>query len=460
MKKYVLLILLLISEIVVSAQNVKITGVVKNSTDSIISFYRNGFDVITNELGGKRYNSKVANNGDFEVVLPEKSINEWVIRQGDSFALLYLCNGHHLNLNIDLKQDRNSRIIAKGINANEVNVISYLNIKETGKYGSSFYETARALNTEEALKLRKQRAEFLITALEEYHNRHGLSDEYYKWLKTFYKYEAYERTLVESKNSIELRMDSGFVKMLTENGVNDEYAAKNTREYMQLVGVYTMYKFNGGVEGASTYDYLNFVANTNVLKGATKDVLLTNYMFAFSKMQDTVYNKYKKYIVSIKDKQLVNLIKESRRDYLEKIAQGKLSKENVSQSASLNEIFTKYKGKVVYVDFWASWCMPCRAEMPNAAELKKKLKNKDVVFLYFGYRDKKEDWLAARKELGIEGEHVLMSPKLIKEADALFEISGIPHYAIIDREGTILNKAAPRPNGVYDELLKLADKNN
>src|SRR6185312_11506490 len=118
---------------------------------------------------------------------------------------------------------------------------------------------------------------------------------------------------------------------------------------------------------------------------------------------------------------------------------------NDSKTNSLIHILNKYKGKVIYVDFWASWCVPCRAEMPNSAELKDKLKGKNIVFLYLGYNDKEKAWLKARKQIGIDGEHYLLSDKMIKEADELFVINGIPHYAIIDKDGRIINKSADRP---------------
>ena len=96
--------------------------------------------------------------------------------------------------------------------------------------------------------------------------------------------------------------------------------------------------------------------------------------------------------------------------------------------------------------------------MPNAAELKEKLKGKDIVFLYFGYKDKEKAWLKAREQLGVEGEHYLLNETMIIEAEALFGINGIPHYAIIDKAGSIVNKRAERPGVVYTQLLTLSRK--
>jgi hypothetical protein len=96
--------------------------------------------------------------------------------------------------------------------------------------------------------------------------------------------------------------------------------------------------------------------------------------------------------------------------------------------------------------------------MPNAAELKNKLKGKDIVFLYFAYKDKEKAWLKAREQMNVEGEHYLLNETMTKEAEALFGVNSIPHYAIIDKNGSIVNKRADRPDNVYNQLLILLQK--
>lgn len=437
------------------AQDVKVKGTVKNSTDSVVSFYKNSFDAVTRAREGKRYKAKLNNKGEFEIILPERGMREWVVEQGDGFGLLYLCSGHHLNLTIDLTQKLGDRVMATGPNAAEINFFSYLEKKKAEKYVTSFYKTVQALAPEDALKMRKERAAFQLALLDDYHQRNKLSPEYYQWLKTHYTYEPYERTLVENLMSNELRGDPKYVPLLTEKGFTDDYAAMNCSEYNDLANYYMHYKMNGSKFPFKTVDFFDFGTKGD-LTGLTKQVFLTQQMMFFTSGKDSLYNAMRqKFDREVNNPQLRQRVDEVRNEYLTALAESNRSKENISQSASLNEIFQKYKGKVIYLDFWASWCGPCKAEMPNSNALKNKLKGKDVVFLYFGYQDKKENWLAARKELEIQGEHYLLSPQLIKEASELFQIVGIPHYVIIDKEGNIVNKHAERPGQAYSALMKL-----
>ncbi len=456
MKNYFLLTGLWLVTATAFAQNVKVKGIVKNSTDSVIAFRKNGFNAITRARDGQRYKAKLNSRGEFEITLPEKAIQEWLVEQGDQFALLDLCTGHDLNLVIDFTQTMRNRVSATGPNAAEVNFLSYLDKKQNEKYGD-FYEKLKGLNPAEVLKLRKERAEFQLATLEDYRRQNKLGDDYYKWLKTLYKYEPYERTLVEQL-SAEQRADPNYVALLTANGFNDDYAAMHSSEYNDLANYYMHFKINGYKFPLKFADFFEFGTKDH-LNGLTKQVFLTQQMMFFATNgKDSLYNAMlQKFKASVNNKELLQVVADERNAHWARLAESKRSTENVSQSASLNEIFKKYKGKVIYLDFWASWCAPCRGEMPNARQLKNKLKGKDVVFLYFGYNDKKENWLDARKELEIEGEHYLLSPQLIGEANSLFQITGIPHYVIIGKDGSIIQKKAPRPLEAFEQLAKLAD---
>lgn len=107
--------------------------------------------------------------------------------------------------------------------------------------------------------------------------------------------------------------------------------------------------------------------------------------------------------------------------------------------------FSKYRGKYVYVDMWASWCIPCLKEIPHLKALEKELQNKDVTFLSISIDNKEEAWKKKVAALGLEGELLINKDNKLGES---LNVSGIPFFLIYDKEGKLYMYNAYRPSDV------------
>ena len=100
------------------------------------------------------------------------------------------------------------------------------------------------------------------------------------------------------------------------------------------------------------------------------------------------------------------------------------------QSVSLSQ----FKGKVVLLDFWASWCGPCIGDLPNLRKIKKKMAALPVVFLNVSLDANEAAWKQAIAKHEIKGVHVRSE----QVAQAYYNVSGIPRYYLVDPQGLIV----------------------
>ncbi len=112
------------------------------------------------------------------------------------------------------------------------------------------------------------------------------------------------------------------------------------------------------------------------------------------------------------------------------------------------------KGKYVLVDFWASWCKPCRIENPNVVAAYNKFKNKNFTILGVSLDESKDAWIDAIKKDQLNWQHVSDLKQWNSMVLPLYQFDGIPYNVLLDPQGKVIAESL-RGSGLEAKLAEV-----
>ena len=185
-------------------------------------------------------------------------------------------------------------------------------------------------------------------------------------------------------------------------------------------------KFPGTIANFSAFNYLAIETNLPVYEKLEKALIERDPNSYFTKRLTADIQNYKQQQVAQKEQD--NLLKEG--SIMPDIALNDPS----GKVVSLNSL----KGKVVLIDFWASWCGPCRKENPNVVKLYNQYNKKGFEVFSVSLDEDKQKWIEAIQKDGLNWTHVSDLGGWNSSVCKTFKINAIPFTILIDKEGKII----------------------
>jgi peroxiredoxin len=117
----------------------------------------------------------------------------------------------------------------------------------------------------------------------------------------------------------------------------------------------------------------------------------------------------------------------------------------------VEKTLSDYRGKVVFLNFWATWCLPCRAEMPSMQKLHEKLKDEDFVMLAVAL-DKSKSKIVDFVKQGKYTFSVLVDSE--NRVARRYRVAGIPTTFLIDKKGMVVEKVVGGRDWADPEIVR------
>lgn len=226
-------------------------------------------------------------------------------------------------------------------------------------------------------------------------------------------------------------------------------------DFVAYLGYYLRYKtkLNFGRDSISTTDQL--VSARFLFKGRIKEKAISELV---SKTLDYGTPQELKDLYQLSAKDITDIELRNNIDTKYKLVSSLLPG-NPAPAISLKSKDGKmvnlsdFKGKVVFLDFWASWCTPCMREMPYAKILQDTFATKDVVFLYVSVDEDEKAWRKTMEAKKMKGVH-LRANGFDEGVVKRYGVNGIPTYFLIGKDGIIINNTPSRPSSpdVFGEI--------
>lgn len=402
----------------------------------------------------------------FRLMLEKPSFYQ--IRISNDLILdVFLTPGDELTLNVDMTQPFDQiKFSGKGeilnnfmierVMSDKYQVPSYYNLLKMSE--DEFRKTMDSI-----LEFRTNDLENFCTEISKRSEKEIKSDDLAYFKKIYHTnllfdyamtHLIYRNNLPQFINQKDYRFSSSFDNYLKKLDLNNEEQIPS-RSFRYFLKRYINYMVDPEYEKDTVAQRSNigynqmrykkarsFFTSKNVTEFVLFNIMMEQVKFYGIKEIDQLMKQFEK---DCKNKTYLSKVKEEIKKW-DKIAPGKPAPVFSYPDTSNKMIsLSDFKGKLVYIDVWASWCGPCKREIPHFIKLAKEYEGKNIIFLQISVDDTEEDWRAFKKTGGKNIIQLYAGGVRSKIAED-YIIRSIPRFLLIDTKGNIIDINAPVPS--------------
>jgi thiol-disulfide isomerase/thioredoxin len=407
--------------------------------------------------------AKLSATGDFQLVLPGLAApTEARLGYNNEYVTLYLTPGDALRLRFDPTQlEQSLAFSGRGANANNYLAQSYRTASQDDEARRTPDAQAARLSATDLRRAADTYRQRRLAALVAYAAAHPLPAAFvrqqqqavaYEWAGSLLSY--YVRQPAERQRAGYATLPVGYYDFVRDMQLGRQDSALTQSAFQSLLMTYGFTQLNGPdgnlPTGPNAARRLYQLATEALGDGLVRDVAVGQYLLGKVESEHTdIRPLLPDFQAHNHDSTIARAVRQAVRAHLA-LTNGQPAPDfTLVDAAGKSVSLSALKGKVVYLDFWATWCGPCLAEMPASLELRQKFAGRDVVFLYVSLDSKTADWqkyVAARQPASPAAVQLHDAAAFDGAAAQAFNVQSIPSYWLIGRDGRIISNNPPRPS--------------
>jgi len=410
--------------------------------------------------------SAIGENGIFKFNLEVDNPGYYFLFCGRSRCKLYLTPGDSISIKADLTR-MDSTIAFSGIGADNnifINMMDKVRPKidyktvfvldegKFTKYNDSVYQAMDKFIADASSKNENLTKDFIEG------QKSGIL---YDWALNNSNYISYYKYFTNDESFKTSDKFNDYLKKVNLNDTN----LLSTPSYFQFLSTYYQNRANEETEKdtvkynseEATYNLQLDLYTKEITEPKIQELLIYNTLIDLVTYDGTKYlkDRIEKFIAETNNKTYASKLS----DQIEKwksCAPGLTFKDYSFEDINGKMVsFSSFKGKLIYIDVWATWCGPCKREIPSLKKLEEKYKKDKIAFVSVSVDEDKDAWTKMVKDDKLQGVQlwaVSWKNELCKD----FNINGIPRFILIGNDGLILDPNAERPSGKID--AEIAEK--